>query len=140
MGHDASKVVLGGTQSSIKEVGNRRGEIVAGKAVRQKSDGTISSLAADGQLIGISVGRDLSNAGHTAIAYRGMEVPVLLEAAFTPVIGAVVYLSNTTGNAAASSTTATAVNAIYKTSIKSGLPEGGGTSVACALIDFPGGL
>lgn len=140
MGHDPTKVVLGGKQSSIAEIGNRKGTALAGTAVRQKSDGTMSTISTDGRLIGISMGRDLSDAGFTSIAYRGEEIPVLLGAAFTPVIGAVVYIDNATGLAKASATDATAVNATYHSSIKSGLPEGGGSSVACALIDFPGGL
>jgi len=140
MAHDVSKVILGGTLSSVREVGNRKGSIGAGIAVRQKSDGTISTSLADGQLIGISMGRDLSDSGYTAIAYRGEAVPVRLGAAFTPAIGAVVYIDNATGLAKASATDATAVNASYHSSLKSGLPEGGGSEVPCALINFSGGL
>ena len=140
MAHDDSKVVLGGTLSSVREVGNRKGSIAAGIAVRQKSDGTISTTLADGQLIGISLGRDLSDTGYTAIAYRGEKVPLRLAASFTPVIGSVVYIDNATGLGKASATDATAVNAQYHTSLKSGLPEGGGSPLACALINFSGGL
>ncbi len=140
MGHNPSKVVLGGTLSSVKEVGNRKGVIAAGLGTRQKTDGTASVAAADGTLIGISLGQDMSNAGYSAIAYRGIKVPVQLTAAFTPVIGAPVFLDNTTGRAKASATDATAVNAVYRSAVLEGLPEGGGASVAVALIDFPGGL
>lgn len=140
MGHNPSKVVLGGTLSSVKEVGCRKNEIAAGLGVRQKTDGTASVLAADGILIGISLGKDLSNAGYSAVAYRGMQVPVQLTAAFTPVVGAAVFLDNTTGRAKASATDATAVNAVYRSGILAGIPEGGGADVAVALIDFPGGL
>ncbi len=144
MSHDPSKVILGSTLSSVREIGNRKGEIEAGVAVRQKSDGTISTALVDGGLIGISVGRDLSDAGFTSIAYRGEQVPVRLATGFTPVVGSVVFLDNATGFAKASATDATAVNAVYSRSagpvLKSGIPEGGGSEVAVALIDFPGGL
>jgi len=97
MGHDPTKVVLGGKQSSVAEIGNRKGTVLAGTAVRQKSDGTMSTISTDGRLIGISMGRDLSDAGFTSIAYRGEAIPVLLGAAFTPTIGTDTELSEGNG-------------------------------------------
>lgn len=140
MSHDPSKILLGTVQSSIREIGNKKGTILAGRAVRLKSDGGISSASADGSLIGISVGRDLSNAGHTSYALRGAGVPLELEASFTPVQGAVVHLSNTTGKGAAAGAGATATAAVYASGLKSGIPEGGGAEVPAAYIDFAGGL
>lgn len=140
MSHDPSKVVMGGTLSSVKESGNRKGTIEAGRAVRLKSDGTISTSSADGSLLGISLGRDQSGTNYTSIAYRGVSVPVRLATSFTPAIGAVVFLDNATGLAKASATDATATAATYDTSLKSGLPEGGGAEVPVALINFAGGL
>lgn len=140
MGHDPSKVVLGGTLSSIKEVGNRKGTVLAGTAVRQKSDGTMSTISSDGGFIGVSMGKDLSGAGFTSIAYRGEKVPLRLGAAFTPTLGAVVHIDNATGLGVASGAGATATSAVYNSGLLSGLTEGGGSEVPVALIDFPGGL
>lgn len=140
MGHNPLKVVLGGTLSSLKDVGNLKGDIAAGLGVREKADGTGSVLAADGELKGISLGRDMSGAGYSAVAMRGNKVPVQLTAAYTPIAGTPVFLDNTTGRAKASATDATAVNAVFRSGVLAGVPEGGGAEVAVALIDFPGGL
>lgn len=139
--HDASKVVMGANLSTAKEVTCFKGEIEAGLVVHQKSDGTISLLKADGGILGMSLGRDLSNAGYTAILRKGLDVPVLLTAAFTPVVGAVVHISDTTGKAGTAGAGFTAVNAIYKSGALTAVKEDG-TSVAvgCALIDMTGGL
>lgn len=139
MAHDASKVLLGSTQSSAKEVDNRKGVIAAGLAVRLKSDDTIVVTAADGNLLGISLGRSLSDTSRTAICRKGLSVPILLTDAFTPTIGAQVNISDTTGKAAASGGGATAVNAVYASGVLTGVNEDG-ASVNVALIDFPGGL
>lgn len=139
MGHDASLVVMGTTRSSIREVINRRGLVDAGLAVRIGTAGIGTSLAV-GAIAGISLGRDLSDAGHTAIEVRGNECPIQLTAAFTPVIGSQVFIDNATGRAKGSATDATGVNAQYRSGVLSGRPEAGGTNIAVALIDFPGGL
>lgn len=137
--HDPTKVLLGNIPSSVKEVDNRNGTIAAGLAVRLKSDNTISLLKSDGSLLGISLGKDLSNIGRTAIARLGLKVPIQLTAAFTPVIGAQVNISDTTGKAGTAGAGLTAVNAKYVSGVLSGLQEDG-TSVDVALIDFEGGL
>lgn len=141
MPHDANKVQLGTTKSSAREVDNRKGTIAPGLAVRLKSDDSISLLAADGNLLGISLGKDLSGAGRTAICRRGLAVPVRVASGFTPVIGAQVHISDTTGEAAASGAGKTGVNAVYVTAPKTAVLEDG-TEVenGCALIDMPGGL
>lgn len=141
MAHNANQALLGAIGTNIYESGNRVGAIDAGLAVRLKSDGTITTAKADGLLLGISIGKDLSDTNKTAICYKGVRVPIRLTAAFTPTIGAVVYISDTTGKAAASATDATAVNAVYTQLLTDGaLPEDGGTAVAACYIDFPGGL
>lgn len=137
--HDATKVLLGSTQSSFKTIDNRAGVIPAGKIVRLKSDDTISIAAADGQALGISAGRSLSNTDRTAVVRRGSRVPVLLTSAFTPVIGAQVFIDDTTGIAKASGSGVTGVNAVYSSSTLTGVDEDGNTANV-ALIDFPGGL
>jgi hypothetical protein len=137
--HDATKALLGTTTSSVKEVDNRKGTIAAGLAVRLKSDDTISTAAADGNLLGISLGRDLSDTGRTAICRKGLRVPIQLTSAFTPAIGAQVGIDDTTGKAKASGAGVTGVNAIYASGVLTGIDEDGG-NVNVAMIDFPGGL
>lgn len=141
MAHNPNQALMGATQSSAKEVTNEKGSIEAGLAVRLKSDGTLSVAASDGSLLGISLGRDLSDIGRTAICRKGLRVPVKLGTGFDPVVGAVVNISDTTGEAVASGQGATAVNAVYATGRLSdgGIGEDGQTK-GVALIDFPGGL
>ena len=140
MGHDATKVLLGTNRSSFKHVDNRVGAIEAGKVVRLKSDGTLSLAKADGSLLGVSFGKDLSDAGRTNICRSGLLVPIMTTAAFTPTLGAQVTISDTTGIAAAVGAGATAVNAVYASGLLKGIKEDGVTEVDCALIDFQGGL
>lgn len=139
--HSATTIYMGSTQSKIKEVDNMAGDpatFIAGLCVHLKSDGTISLAAADGSKLGISLGRSLSNIKRTAIARKGLRIPVLLANGFTPTVGAAVQISTTTGKAVASGTT---VNAVYVTSTLTAYDEDG-TAIAdgAALIDFPGGL
>lgn len=140
--HDASKVVLGGTKSSYRVVDNKPGTIAAGLIVRKKSGTTdeISVLKADGDAIGVSIGRDLSGVGRTHIVRAGLEVPIQLTAAFTPTVGTQVHISDTTGKAAASGAGATAINATYAKAGLMGIVEADGTEIDVALIDMPGGV
>jgi hypothetical protein len=135
MTHDPTKVVLGSTQSSFKTVDNKAGSIDAGKVAVQKSDGTITTTLADGSLVGVSLGKSLSDTARMAIVRRGAAVPILIDA-FTPTVGAQVQVHATSGIAVASGT---AVNAFYASSTLTGVKEDG-TTANCALIDFPGGL
>lgn len=139
MAHDATKVVLGTSQSSFRIVDNKAGAIPAGKIVRLKSDGTISIAAADGLPLGISFGQNLGNHPSTHICRAGLAVPVLLTAAFTPTKGAQVHISDTTGIAIASGAGATGMNAVYASGVLTGILEDG-TTANVALIDFQGGL
>lgn len=141
MAHDATKVQLGNVPSSVKEVSNKAGVIAAGLAVRLKSDDTISIAAADGNLLGISCGKSLSDISRTSIVREGLRVPITLTAAFSPVIGAQVSISDTTGKAIAAGAGATDVNAVYVTGALTAVAEDGTeTAALVALIDFPGGL
>jgi hypothetical protein len=145
MSYQSDKVQLGTTQSSFKTVDNVPGTIAAGKVVHAKSDGTYTTAIADGVGIGVSVGRDMSNIGRTAVCRRGIGVPVLLTAGLDPVIGTQVHIDDTLGVAKASGAGATAVNAVYASGRvggsgqNKGLDEDG-NAVGVALIDFPGGL
>lgn len=142
MGHNASLIQMGATKSNIKDVTNMPGTIAAGLIVRQKSDGTISVAKADGSPLGISLGRSLSDNGRTAIARRGVLVPVLLTASFTPTLGAQVAISDTTGKAKAYTGTGDSyVNAVYASGkIDAYDEDGAAITDGVALIDFVGGL
>lgn len=138
--HDASKVLMGATLSTAKEVTSYKGSMAAGKICFLKSDGTITNAKADGAILGISLGKDLSNAGFLPICRKGLLVPVLLTAAFTPTVGGHVAFSDTTGLAKAYTGTGDSyVNAVYASGKLSGVDEDG-NAVDVALIDFPGGL
>lgn len=141
MTHSASVIYMGSTRSKIKEVVNQSGDpatFLAGLCVHQKSDGTLSLLAADGSKIGISLGRSLSGHKRTAICTKGIEVPILLANGFTPTVGAQVQISTTTGKAVSSGT---AVNAYYATSTLTAYDENGDAIAdGAALINMPGGL
>lgn len=145
MSYQSDKVLLGTTQSSFRTIDNVPGVIPAGKIVHSKSDGTYTIAAADGSPVGVSVGRDLSGTSRTAVVRRGSGVPILLTAAFDPVIGAQVNVSDTTGIAIAAGAGATGLNAVYSSGRVGGTGVNGGidednAAVGVALIDFPGGL
>lgn len=142
MGHDATKIPMGSTQSSFRDVDNMAGAIAAGTLVRQKSDGTISTALADGSAIGISLGKSLSDTSRTAIVRSGLKVPILLTSGFSPAIGAQVAVSDTTGLAKAYTGTGDSyINAVYASAKKIAVLEDG-TEVAdgAAYIDMPGGV
>lgn len=139
MPHDSTKVLMGSSRSNVKEVDNHKGTILAGLAVRLKSDDTLSTASADGNLLGISMGGSLSGTARTAIARKALDFPILLTAAFTPVVGAQVHISDTTGKAGTAGAGFTATQAVYKTAILTGVQEDG-TNADVALIDFIGGL
>lgn len=134
----SSKVYLGSTKSSYKEVDNKAGVVGAGLAVYIHSDESIDTVAASGGLLGVSIGKSLSDTSRTAICRKGLQVPLLLSNGFTPTLGAQVQISTTTGKAVSSGT---AVNAIYSSGALACVDEAG-SAVAdgCALIDFQGGL
>lgn len=84
--HDATKVLMGNVLTSSKEITEHVGSpatFKAGLAIRKKSDDTLSVTKADGQWLGISLGKGLSDSlKTTAIARDGLKIPVLLE--YTP--------------------------------------------------------
>lgn len=134
----SSTVYLGNVQSSFKDIDNRSGVVAAGLAVYLHSNDGINTTAAAGALLGMSVGRSLSDTSRTAICRKGLNVPILLTNSFTPVVGTQVQISTTTGKAVSSGT---AVNAVYKSAVLSCVDEdGAAVSDGCALIDFQGGL
>jgi hypothetical protein len=141
MGHDASKVLMGQTNSSVKEVSNHIGSIGAGLVVHLKSDDTITVAKADGGALGVSLGKDLANVGRTAICRKGLSVPVKLASGFTtPAKGGQVAINDTTGEARAYTGSGDSyVNAYYVSGVLTGIFEDG-SEANVAQIDFPGGL
>lgn len=134
----SSTVYLGNVKSSHKEIDNRAGVVAAGLAVYLHSDEVINSTASGGGLLGVSAGRSQSDTSRTAIVRKGLKVPILLTNGLTPVIGAQVQISTTTGKAV---TSGTAVNAVYRSAVLSCVDEdGAAVSDGCAEIDFQGGL
>lgn len=145
MAHDASKVVMGTTQSSSKQGSEDfaadPATFPAGVAVRRNSSNGLSVTLADGGWVGISMGRSVSDTKKTTVLRAGERVPILLTAGFTPVIGAKAYISDVTGMAAASDDAGgvTLSDAVYVSGVMTGLAEDG-TDVDVALVDMPGGL
>ncbi len=139
--HNASAIQMGTTRSSVKEVENRLGDpatFLAGLCVHLDLNGLLSLASSAGSKLGISLGRSGSDTKRTAICRKGLAVPVLLANGHTPVIGAQVQISTTTGKAVASGT---AVNAVFVTSTLTAYDEDGvAITDGAALIDFQGGL
>lgn len=149
--HNKGKVLLGVNRSSFRVVTTIRtlATIAAGLCVFQKSDGTYNATG-DGTPIAISFGNDLSDIKSTSICHVGLEVPIQLEAGFTPSIGAQVHILKSTGKAAAEDTVGTTtvgINATYMpawvgatTAKLAGVVEGASTEIDVALIDLKGGV
>ena len=154
MGHDTTKILMGSTQSNVKEVTNAESvsgtPIEAGLAVIMQSSGKLSLDTSEGSLVGISLGKDLADANRTAYVRKGLKVPVKLKAGFDPVIGAQVAIEDDTGLARAYTGTGDRyVNASYAsgriggTGVTGGVAEGATSdtgTVGVALIDMVGGL
>lgn len=81
MGHDASKVVFGVADSSDREIvcfDQDPATLPAGTVCRLKSDGTLTTVAADGAFFGVSAGPSQSETKKLAVIKSGNRVPVLL--------------------------------------------------------------
>ncbi len=79
--HDASKVLMGAMGSSDAQLSCEASDpasFPAGRAVRRKSDAALSLSSADGQLIGVSAGKSLSDTKKTAVVRAGNHIPVEL--------------------------------------------------------------
>lgn len=139
--HSPTTIYMGTHKSNIIESDSYNADpatFKAGLCGHLKSDSTVSLAAADGSKIGISLGKSLSDTKRTTFVRRGTLVPILLDTGLTPVIGAQVQISTTTGKAVASGT---AVNAFYRSAVLTAYDEDGVVIAdGAALIDFPGGL
>lgn len=79
MPHDASKVLLGGTRSSERDITRHDSDpatFLAGLVCSIGSDGLLSLLKSAGMRAGVSLGRDLSNTKCTSLLRAGEGVPV----------------------------------------------------------------
>jgi hypothetical protein len=82
MSHDAAKVLMGIGASSDKKVSMYASDpatYTAGLAVRLKNDGTLSVTKAHGGLLGVSLGKSLSDHAKTSVAREGLKIPLRLE-------------------------------------------------------------
>ena len=148
--HNPDHALMGTTGSNARVVSTHKGTIEAGLVCRQKSDGTVTVAKSDGGILGVSLGKDLSDIGFMNICRKGLKVPVKLATGFNPSVGAAVAINDTTGEARAYTGTGDSyVNAVYASGrlggsgVTGGIAEGATTdtgTVGVALIDFPGGL
>ena len=141
MPHNASKVLLGSTKSSFRVVDNVPGTIEAGLVVCRDDDGTYDVTSASGASIGVSLGSGLAGNARTAVCREGLEVPIQVGTG-TPVVGAQVAVSNTTGKTVDYTGSGDRyVNANFTTAkITNGGIKEDGTLCDIAFIDFAGGL
>ncbi len=80
--HDATKCVMGSPQWAgydANEYDQDPTSLPAGLALRQKSDGSLTTVLADGAWVGVGLGKSLSNHKKTSVVRTGLKVPVLLE-------------------------------------------------------------
>lgn len=91
MGHDATKQLMGATNSSSKQgtevFASDPATYLAGLAVRRASSGLLTLTKSAGSWCGISLGKSLSDHKKTTVLMAGELVPVLLERA--PARGAI---------------------------------------------------
>ncbi len=85
MSHDATKILMGTTKSSVKggteAFASAPSTYLAGLAVRRASTNLLSLTKAAGRWVGISLGKELSDVNKTSVLKSGLGVPVLLEKA-----------------------------------------------------------
>ena len=114
MGHNASKALMGSVGSSLREVSNYKskgGAVVdAGLATILESDNTVSKDTSEGQLVGISLGKDLSDIGRTVVCHKGLRVPIQLKSGLQPDDWRNVAIEDDTGLARAYTGTATVMS------------------------------
>lgn len=153
--HDPTKVLLGTTQSSAKDIAvynNDPASFPAGLAVRLASTGLLALAKASGMFVGISLGKSLSDTKKTAVVRTGDLVPIQLTNAESDpeepadydyvVIGEKVWVDDVTGMANIEDdgdVTTTITDAVYVSGVLDGTNEAGEV-VKVALVSMPGGL
>lgn len=147
--HDPTKVLLGTTQSSAKDIAvynNDPASFPAGLAVRLASTGLLALAKASGMLVGISLGKSLSDTKKTAVVRSGDLVPIQLtddedDYAYV-VIGEKVWVDDVSGKANIEddeNVTTTITDAVYVSGPLDGINEAGQV-VKVAMVSMPGGL
>lgn len=79
--HDPTKVLLGATQSSAKDISTHSSDpatFVAGLAVRLSNTGDLSLSSGAGSFLGVSLGKSLSDTKKTSVVRTGEGVPLQL--------------------------------------------------------------
>jgi hypothetical protein len=149
--HDADTILLGTIQSSYKEgcTSYAVADVAtfpAGTAVRLKSTGELSVTKNDGEYLGVSLGKSMSDTSRIVVLKAGLRVPILLtddSAEYAYVVkGASVYIDDVSGLANIvddGNVTTTISSAIYVSGVMTGINEAG-AEVNVALIDMVGGL
>jgi hypothetical protein len=148
--HESDHVLLGTTQSTFREgvscYDDDPATFPAGTVVRLKSTGALSVTKNDGNYLGISLGKPLSDANKVSVLKAGSRVPILLtddSASYAYVVpGLPVYIDDVTGLANIvddGEVTTTISSATYLTGPLTGINEAG-AEVMVALIDIPGGF
>lgn len=139
--HNANKVLMGSHGSSDIQATCENGDpatFLAGLVVRKASTGELS--LASGEIIGVSLGKSLSDTKKTSVARIGNFIPVQItdEDGFDyVVIGQPVEVSATTGKAVSDDV---ATGAIYVSGPMKGIDPITGAEIDVALIDMAGGL
>ena len=136
-----AKIQLGATPSNIKQVRNYKGEVAAGRVVYQDTDGTINGTGT-GNIVGISLGKDLSNAGYTSVCLEGAKVPLLIasDAGLTPNVKDQVKVI--AGLVSDAGSAGVAITATYFSTEKFDAVNEDGTAnpLKCYLVDYFGGI
>jgi hypothetical protein len=145
MPHDATRVLLGTTPWSAKDVSNfpsDPAEFPPAIAVRLDDEGHLSTAKDAGRFAGISLGRSVQDPDRTAVLRNGSLVPLRLTDGFAPTIGAQVWIDDETGygnipDDGGVSTSLTSAN--YVSGQLIGVTKEG-DEFPVALVDLPGGL
>ncbi len=141
--HDENKVLMGTTRSSYKVVDNYPGTVLpAGTVAHLATTGSPMAAKSAGAVLGVSLGRSLSDTARTAVCRKGVKVPLLLTAAYNPNIGDIVSIDDTTGLGKAPGAGVTDYyHAVYSSErLTVGGEAEDGSTVGVALIDFAGGF
>ena len=113
--------------------------LVTAAAVNAVVTITAKAGGTGGNSIGVSLTEGGSGTGATLSGLSGGNLSGGAAEYDYAVLGAVVYISDTTGKATESGSGSTASNAVYVSAALDGVQEDG-TSVKVALVDMPGGL
>lgn len=139
--HNPTKVLMGSHGSSDVKITCENGDpetFKAGLVVRRSSTGELS--LSSGEIVGVSLGRSLSDTKKTSVARAGNLIPIQItdETGFAYVgIGKPVEVSATTGKAVSDEV---ATGAIFVSGPMKGIDPITKAEIDVALVDMGGGL